>query len=43
MIQDVALAPYAVMMLEIEPNAGTSGCVSPSTVGDARLNLSPRR
>jgi len=32
-------APYAVMLLEIERVAGTSGCTSPSTIGDARLNL----
>ena len=40
LIQDVDLAPYAVMLLEIERVAGTSGCTSPSTVGAARLNLS---
>ena len=39
-IPDVDLAPYAVMLLEIERVAGTSGCTSPSTVGAARLNLS---
>ena len=38
-IPDVHLAPYAVMLLEIERNAETSGCASPSTVADARLNL----
>jgi hypothetical protein len=40
LIPDVDLAPYAVMLLEIERVAGTSGCTSPSTVGAARLNLS---
>lgn len=39
-IPDVDLAPYAVMLLEIERNAATSGCVSPSNVGGARLTLS---
>jgi hypothetical protein len=39
LIPDVDLAPYAVMLLEIERIAGTGGCASPSTVGDARLNL----
>jgi hypothetical protein len=38
-IADVDLAPYAVMLLEIERVAGTNGCASPSSVGDARLNL----
>ncbi len=38
-IPDVDLAPYAVMLLEIERVAGTNGCASPSTVGDARLKL----
>ena len=40
LIPDVDLAPYAVMLLEIERVAGTSGCASPSTVGAARLTLS---
>ena len=40
LISDVDLAPYAVMLLEIERVAGTSGCASPSTVGAARLTLS---
>jgi hypothetical protein len=39
-IADVDLAPYAVMLLEIERDAATSGCASPSTMGAARLNLS---
>jgi hypothetical protein len=39
-ILDVDLAPYAVMLLEIGRIAGTGGCSSPSTVGDARLKLS---
>ncbi|MGH7789406.1 MAG: GH39 family glycosyl hydrolase [Candidatus Binatia bacterium] len=39
-IPDVDLAPYAVMLLEIERLAGTGGCSSPATVGDARLTLS---
>src|SRR6185503_18004712 len=38
-IPDVDLAPYAVMLLEIERLAGTNGCSSPSTAGDPRLNL----
>jgi len=38
-IPDVDLAPYAVMLLEIERLDGTNGCSSPSTVGDPRLNL----
>jgi hypothetical protein len=36
-IPDVDLAPYAVMLLEIERVAGTNGCASPSSIGDARL------
>jgi hypothetical protein len=39
-IQAVDLAPYAVMLLEIERDAATSGCTSPTTVGAARLSLS---
>ncbi|HEV7733514.1 MAG TPA: hypothetical protein VGR62_15210 [Candidatus Binatia bacterium] len=38
-VQDVDLAPYAVMLVEVERGAGTSGCTSPSTVGAARLTL----
>jgi hypothetical protein len=38
-IPDVDLAPYAVMLLEIERLAGPGGCTSPATVGDARLKL----
>jgi hypothetical protein len=38
-IPDVDLAPYAVMLLEIERVAGTNGCASAATVGAARLNL----
>ncbi len=39
-IPDVDLAPYAVMLLEIERNAGVSSCTNPSTLGGARLGLS---
>jgi hypothetical protein len=38
-IPDVDLAPYAVMLLEIERNAGLIGCTSPATIGAARLTL----
>jgi hypothetical protein len=39
LIPDVDLAPYAVMLIEIERIAGTGGCSSPSTVAGARLKL----
>src|SRR5262245_53597966 len=39
LIPDVDLAPYAVMLLEIERNAGMSSCTDPATVGTARLQL----
>jgi hypothetical protein len=38
-IADVDLAPYAVMFLEIERNAGLNACSGPSTVGGARLTM----
>ncbi|MCW5889059.1 MAG: hypothetical protein KIT14_00765 [bacterium] len=38
-IQEVDLAPYAVMLLEIERGADTSACPDPSTFGGARLTL----
>src|SRR6185295_16079849 len=38
-LPDVNLAPYAVMLLEIERVADTSGCTNPATVGDTRLTL----
>ncbi len=36
-LPDVTLAPYAVMLLEIERTAGTGGCSSPSIFGQPRL------
>lgn len=39
-LPDVTLAPYAVMLLEIERTAGTGGCSSPSIFGKPRLLLS---
>lgn len=38
-VQDVDLAPYAVMLLEIERGAGASVCTGPAPIGGARLNL----
>lgn len=42
-VQEVRLAPYAVMYLEIERVAGTGGCTSPATIGSARLALTKLR
>jgi hypothetical protein len=39
-VADVDLAPYSVMFLEIERNAGVGGCTNPAPVGAARLTLS---
>lgn len=39
-LPNVALAPYAVMLLEVERGAAVTGCASPATLADARLTLS---
>lgn len=39
-LPNVDLAPYAVMLLDVERIAGTSGCTSPATIGAARISLS---
>lgn len=38
-IGTIDLAPYAVMLVEIERLAGVGGCSSPATMADARLTL----